>query len=273
MRSKTSKAASSGTGSLQEQISAARADLADVQSRLEAIALDEQESLATDASYIAWTRRRRLAESEYQRLSNLIISLDAQIVADQEAKAMAAFEARYNAAADRNDAVAELFRKALPEAWDIIAHVLEQAALAEIESENVRRAMPPNFHPKRWLGDPDRSVRCRPPMKEKIISETTVDRWVDKKTGNIFANQTSPPTDSRAFKRKFREVSYTPFRPSGDVAPFYRELTFPRIGNAGGPVFDGSKINTAREVLAELAKSRAVVNEPPMAPLKRIEPL
>lgn len=118
---------------------------------------------------------------------------------------MAAFEARYNAAADRNDQVMELFRTQLPEAWRIIAHVLEQAALAEIETESVRRAMPENFHPTRWLGDPDRSVRCRPPSPEKILDEKTVELWGDQATGAIFADQTSAPmtgAPSNASSRK-----------------------------------------------------------------------
>ena len=99
--------------------------------------------------------------------------------------------------------------------------------MAELETESVRRAMPENFHPTRWLGDPDRSVRCRPPSLERILNEKTVELWVDQATGAIFADQTSAPKDRRAIKRKFKEVSYTPFRPSGDAAPFYRELTWP----------------------------------------------
>lgn len=146
-----------------------------------------------------------------------------------------------------------LYRTVLPRAWEMIADVMRQAALAQIETEAVQNAMPADFEPNGWIGDPDRAVRCRPSVQPQTISEETVELWVDSETGNRFANQAAPPKTRTAIKRRFRQTVFQPMRPAGDAAPFFRGLVFPRIGNAGGHLFDGSKLQSPRDVLVALA--------------------
>jgi hypothetical protein len=224
--------------------------------QVEALAGQEAVSLESDEAYGAWSRRKRLAEKEVTRLLALVSTIEADIAAERAYAVRAAYTARYNAAAARNREVVELYRTELPKAWAVIADVLEKAALAQIETEAVIKEMPADYTPRTWIGDPDRSVRCRPPVEEEIVSERIVELWVDLKTGNTFADQSAPPTVS-SIKKQFKEVTYRPFRPSGDVPPFYRDLKFPRLDATGSTsLFDGGRLRGPYDVIEALRKSR-----------------
>jgi hypothetical protein len=141
----------------------------------------------------------------------------------------------------------------LPKAWEIISSVLQAAALVEIETDGVLRDRPPDFRPPRAIVNPE-SFRRRPSFEETIIEDRVVDMFVDKKTGALFADQSKQRPGSVV--RQFREVTYLPMELGNAVLPFYRDLKFPRLDDSGGPLFDGSKINSPRDVLLTLSSPR-----------------
>ncbi|RJF69596.1 hypothetical protein D4Q52_19770 [Rhodopseudomonas palustris] len=233
---------------------------------------EETAHLGSDEAYLSWTRKKRVAEQDARHADELVASLEVEVEAARRAEERSAFTARFAAAAAQNEKVVELYRTVLPRAWEMIADVLRQAALAQIETDAVLRAMPADFEPDQWIGDPDRTVRCRPAISEATISEEVVDLWVDRETGGVFADQETPPRSRTAHKRPFRRIAYQPFRPASDAAPFFRDLIFPRLGNTGGHLFDGRELRSARDVLAELAKPM-VLEEITLRPLTKIEPI
>lgn len=241
---------------LQAALSTTRDDLAVARGQVEVLAGQEAVSLESDEAYGAWSRKKRLAEKEVGRLVALVANVEADIEAERANATRAAYEGRYNAAAARNREVVDLYRTELPKAWAIIANLLEKAALAQMETEAVIKEMPADYTPRTWIGDPDRSVRCRPPVEEEIVRERIIELWVDPKTGNTFADQSAPPSVT-SIKKQFREVTYRPFRPAGDVAPFYRDLKFPRLDATGSTsLFDGGRLRGPYDVIEALRKSR-----------------
>lgn len=258
---------------LQALLSATRIDIDATRGRIEALAGREAASLdESDEAYGGWLRAKRLEEKEYARLLALASKTEADIAAERANAARAAYAAWYNTAAALNREVDKLYQTELTKAWGIVSNVLERAALAQIETEAVLKAMPADFIPRTWIGDPDQSVRCRAAVAEEIVSERIVDLWVDPATGATFANQDAPPSVA-SIKKRFREVTYRPFRPAGDVPPFYRDLKFPRLDAVGSSIlFDGARLSGPHEVLEALRKGRqrAKVDAPI---LTKIEPL
>lgn len=257
---------------IEMQLAAAREELVAAVAHEGAVIESESASLSSDADYIAWSRRKRLAESERQRLISLIASLEARQVEDERVKNLEEFDRRYNAAADANDRVAVMLREELPQAWKILSSVMLAAAEAEIEASAVRRAMPASYHPKRPLIDPDSSVRCRSASPERILSQEITELFVDPKTNGLFADQSAPPTNRSFVKRQFRVTSYSLSRRAQDVPPFVRSLVFPRLSDFGPAMFDGTKISSPQDVIAQLTQQEQRV-EPRADPLTRIEPV
>ncbi|MDP2359017.1 MAG: hypothetical protein Q8M31_23570 [Beijerinckiaceae bacterium] len=265
--------AKSTSANLHAALAGARSELDAAHHMVEVHASREGSCLEeSDEAYGAWFRQKRLYEKEVARLNALVSKFEADI-ATEEANAMrAAYAVRYNAAAARNREIVERYRAELPKAWAIIANLLEAAALAQIETEAVIKAMPADYTPRTWIGDPDRTVRCRPPIDDEIVSEQIVELWADPKTGNTFANRSAPPSVT-SVKRQFKEVTYRPFQPAGDVPPFYRDLKVPRLDAIGSRVlFDGAKLRGPYDVLEALRQSRQR-SEKAAPYLTRIEPL
>lgn len=255
-----------------DHLDATRAELVRAQAALQTIVEEEHASLSSDEAYSAWSRRKRLAENEEIRLRDLLETIERKIVHDQDEGVLADFDGRYNAAADRNNDVAALFREALPEAWQVISEILRAAALAAIETEAVQKAMPSGYRPKRALIDPDYTIRCRPAVQEEVLSQELAELWTDRKTGALFSDQSKPPVDSNAIKKRFKITSYMAFRPGGDAQPFWKGLIFPRLDTAGPALFDGTKARTPADVLRQLSQRRPSNTTPPVV-LRRIEPI
>jgi len=257
---------------LAEQLATARYDHDAARAHAEAIANEESQSLTSDEIYGSWRRRSRVAEMEVERLRALIDELQNEERVAAERDALDRYSDRYDAAADANRKVAELFRVELPRIWAAIAGILKQAALAEIETAAVRKAMPPGFVPSRSLGDPE-DVRRRPALEEEILADEVVLLWTDKVTGHLFADQDTRPKRPAA-QRHFRQVAILPARRGDAPLPFYKELLFPRVGQSGPVMFDGRSLQTPEQVLCALDASReAQLTQQPRTPQMRIEPV
>lgn len=253
-------------------LAAAHSDLDAARTRL--VEIEQAESAAlqkSDEAYASWLRQKRLAEAELARLEQEVGKAAAEAEAEEARARLAEYDARYKAAAARNREVEKRLREDVPKAWAIIAQFIEDAALAEIETAEVLREMPREYDPKIWIGDPDRSIRCGPPMDEEIVSEELVARWVDPKTGSIFADE---PKASRAIKRPFREVNYRPFRPVDEPLPFYRGIRMPRLDAVGDHfLYDGTALRSPHQALAAIRASRNRPRPQARPVLTKLEPI
>jgi hypothetical protein len=193
--------------SLDDQLAQARLDLEVAREAAELIASEEAESLGSDERFTAWLRKKRVAEQDQQRLTALVADLERQIAEAATAAKLAAFTARWEAAAEQNREVASLMQTELPRAWDIIKEVLEAAALAEIETDEVLRERPANFTVPDLLVDPE-AFRRLSSFDEEVIEVQEVDLFVCKKTGNLFADQSRQKPHS--ITKKFKQVRYLP---------------------------------------------------------------
>ncbi len=261
-------AASVVAQSLDDQLAQARLEREAAREAAERIANQETENLANDTVFTAWMRQKRVAEQEHQRLAALVSSLERQIEEAAVAAKLAAFTARWEAAAERNREVARLMQTELPKAWAIIATVLEAAALAAIETEEIVHDRPAGFVVPDLLVDPE-AFRRRPSFDEEVLSVQVVDLLVDKKSGGLYADQSVRKPNSIA--RKFREVTYLPAQLSDSIEPFWSDLRFPRLDDGGPALFDGSEIRSPRDVLRALRAERPERRQRPQQ--VRIEPI
>lgn len=252
---------------------------ASVQADLEAararvVKLEQAEGAAletSDEAFAAWLRQKRLADAEVARLEQEIAKVEREAEAQEDRARLAEYGARYEAAAARNREIEKRLREDVPQAWAVIAQWIEDAAVAELESVEVLREMPREYDPKIWIGDPDRSVRCGPPMDEEVISDEVVGKWVDPATGGIFADQ---PKVRRAVKKFFREVKYLAARPIDEPLPFYRALRMPRLDAVGDHfLYDGSRVHGPHEALAAVRKSRSRPAPSARPVLTKLEPI
>jgi hypothetical protein len=226
----------------------------------------------SNEAWVSWHRDRELADADETRATALVAQLEAEAaIADAKARSDR-FRCRFEAQAKENAAVTDLIRSELPKAWDILSRVLEAIASAEIATEQVVGEMPDDFDPgDLWIGNPDMTVRWRPPVPEKILSTKVVELWVDP-SGNPFVDQTREPTVT-AHKRKFTEITYQHFAPADGVPPLYKTLRIPRLNHVGGPtLFDGSALNGPHDVLAALQRIHERVERNPVV-LVKYEPL
>jgi hypothetical protein len=254
--------------SLDDQLAQARLDLEAVREAAERIASEEAESLGSDERFTAWLRKKRVAEQDQQRVTALVADLERQIEEAAVAAKLAAFTARWEAAAERNREVARLMQTELPKAWAIIATVLEAAALAAIETEEIVHDRPAGFVVPDLLVDPE-AFRRRPSFDEEVLSVQVVDLLVDKKSGGLYADQSVRKPNSIA--RKFREVTYLPAQLSDSIKPFWSDLRFPRLDDGGPSLFDGSELRSPRDVLRALRAERPERRQRPQQ--VRIEPI
>lgn len=254
--------------SLDDQLAKARLDLENAREAAERIANEEAENLANDTVFTAWMRQKRVAEQEHQRLAALVSSLERQIEEAAVAAKLAAFTARWEAAAERNREVARLMQTELPRAWDIIKAVLEAAALAQVETDEVLREQPANFTAPDLLVDPE-AFRRRSSFDEEVIEVQEVDLFVCKKTGNLFADQSKQKPHS--ITKRFKQVRYLPSQFSDSIKPFWNELRFPRLNDGGPALFDGSELRSPYDVLRALRTDRPERRQ--RQPQVRIEPI
>jgi hypothetical protein len=254
--------------SLDDQLAKARLDLVAAREAAERIASEEAESLGSDERFTAWLRKKRVAEQDQQRLTALVADLEKQIEAAADAAKLAAFAARWEAAAERNREVARSMQTELPKAWAIIATVLEAAAVAAIETEEVLREQPINFTAPNLLVDPE-AFRRRSSFDEEVIEVQEVDLFVCKKTGSLFADQSKQKPHS--ITKKFKQVRYLPAQRSDSTKPFWSELRFPRLDDGGPALFDGSELRSPYDVLRALRTDRPERRQ--RQPQVRIEPI
>lgn len=239
--------------SLDDQLAKARLDLENAREAAERIANEEAENLANDTVFTAWMRQKRVAEQEHQRLAALVADLERQIEEAATAAKLAAFTARWEAAAERNREVARLMQTELPKAWAIIKTVLEAAAVAAIETEDILHERPTNFTVPDLLVDPE-AFRRRASFDEEVIEVQEVDLFVCKKTGNLFADQSKQKPHS--ITKKFKQVRYLPAQISDSIKPFWSDLRFPRLDDRGPALFDGAELRSPYDVLRALRTDR-----------------
>jgi hypothetical protein len=96
--------------SIDDRINAARADLAAAQRQAELVGAEENGNLATDEVYSSWQRRKRVADLEVSRRAKLLETLETDRAAQLARVELAAFTARWNAAAAHNLEVAEMMK-------------------------------------------------------------------------------------------------------------------------------------------------------------------
>lgn len=252
--------------SLQAELDAARRRQAELEAG-EAAA--EQES---DEAFAAWLRQKRLADREVSRLVEAKAQAERDADAEKAKARLAEYDARYQARAAGNSDVERMLKDDLRAACSTILRVMEAAALAEIETAAVIHAMPRDYEPTVWIGDPDRTVRCRPPEMEEIVSDKVIELWVDPDTGHIFADQDQK--SHRAVKKAFREVKYHIFRPAGETPKFFRGLRIPRLDAFGDDCFfDGSKLHDAHDVLAAIREVRNRPGPRPRPVITELKPV
>lgn len=242
-----------GASSVDDQIDAAHSDLVAARARADLVAAEENDNLQSDEIFSSWQRRYRVAELEVDRLARLIATLEADRTAKIEQAGRARYIARWNAAAMRNRAVADMMKEQLPKAWEIVKSVIEAAAIAEIESDRVLRDRPVDFEGPCSIGNPE-AFRCRRSFEETILEDRVVDLFVEKQTGRLFADQSKQPP--RSVVRKFRQVTYLPLQLGDAALPFYREMRFPRLDDNGAAIFDGTSMRTSHDVLRALRAPR-----------------
>jgi hypothetical protein len=255
--------------SLEEQLARARQDLKAARDAAERIANEEAANLDSDELFTGWLRKKRVAEQDQQRLEALIASLENQIDAAEHTAKLEAFAARWTAVAERSVAVKAMYEQDLPQAWKIVAKVIEAAAQLEIDRQAILSAMPVGFEPPAPIHQPDIEIRCRSCRDEKILKSEVVDMLTDRE-GRLFVDQ-SCAAAKRGVSRPFRHVHYLPTKTSSQTPPFWQQLVFPRLSSVGGPMYDAAKVNSPQEALAALRMERPVDVE--REPMMRIEPI
>ncbi len=254
---------------LQDQLAKARLDLEAARDAAERVANEEASNLGSDELFTGWLRKKRVAEQDQQRLEALIASLENQIDAAEHTAKLEVFAARWTAVAERSVAVKTMYEQDLPQAWEIVAKVIEAAAQLEIDRQAILRAMPVGFEPPTLIHQPDLEIRCRSCCDETILESEIVDMLTDR-AGRLFVNQTCAAA-KRGVARPFRHVTYLPMQTSSQTPPFWQQLVFPRLSAVGGPMYDGAKVNSPQEALAALRMERPVDVE--REPMMRIEPI
>jgi hypothetical protein len=255
--------------SLSDQLAKARLDLEAARDAAERIANEEAANLGSDELFTGWLRKKRVAEQDQQRLEALITSLENQIDAAEHTAKLEVFAARWTAVAERSVAVKAMYEQDLPQAWEIVAKVIEAAAQLEIDRQAIIREMPVGFEPPVSIHHPEMEIRCLPCRDETILKTEIVNMMTDRE-GRLFVDQ-SCAAAKRGVSRPFRHVHYLAHQTSSQVLPFWQQLVFPRLSSVGGPLYDGTKTSSPQEALAALRMERPVDVE--REPMLRIEPI
>lgn len=254
--------------SLPEQLDAAHARVTELEAG-EAAAVQ-----TSDEAFAAWLRQKRLADGEVARLVGAVAAAEREVEAEKAKARRAEYNGEYKSAALLNKEVEDMLRVAVPRAWGVIEQYIEKAALAEIRTAAVIRAMPADYEPEEWIGDPDRTVRCGPPQNYEVISDRVVRLWVDPVNGDVFSNQDQGPRTRSAVKKAFHETTYRPMRPVNEPLKFYQALRMPRLDAVGDQfLYDGSSVRSPYDALAgvQRARNRPAASERPI--LTKLEPV
>ncbi|RZM98730.1 hypothetical protein CWO91_36910 [Bradyrhizobium genosp. SA-3] len=237
-----SAALSARIDTLDKEIAAGAAALADLQTRRrEAIRDGDDAAAGRLEESIATAERKAALQAERREI------LAAEHEAALERDAREEFERRRAAQEEVNARVAAAAQKALRKAWDVLTPVLRELAEARAATDLLNKAAPGGFSQLPYADD---LARGAPALPRVEISIKPVELWCFASNGNRVADQGAVQGGSLlagfgalkpqpCVKRRFRHVRYHPAEDPRSAAPISTDLRFPRWDSAG-PLFDGA---------------------------------
>ena len=131
---------------LEKRADSARADLTAARTKLTEINAGEDQAAAATESYTAWRTTRETALSEVQRLTRLVISLEAGDEAQRQNAADEALRKRAADARKRNETLARRIREDGARLVREIKALLRDAAAAELDDREINKMLPPEIN-------------------------------------------------------------------------------------------------------------------------------
>ncbi|WP_439406400.1 hypothetical protein ACNJX9_34010 [Bradyrhizobium sp. DASA03076] len=237
-----SAALSARIDTLDKEIAAGAAALADLQTRRREAIRDGNDAAAGKfEESIATAERKAVLQAERR---DILAAEHENALADE---AREEFARRHAAQQEANAKVAAAAQKALRKAWDVLAPTLRELAEARAATDLLNKAAPGDFSQLPYADDLARGALALP---RHDISSRPVEQWVYSSTGERVGDQDAvqggslhagfgAQQASYCEKRTFRHVRYHPAEGPRYAAPISTDLRFPRWDSAG-PLFDGA---------------------------------
>lgn len=250
---------------LADQLKVVQAQFEAARDAAETIANQEAEALASDESWMQWTRRKKLADMDVARLEGEIARLVVAIEDETAAKAHEANMIAYRQAKARYDELKAGVIRLRDEIWPEIRDLL--IGLAEFEAERDQINRLPNVP---GIGSPDKNIRDISSKQQETIEDIVVDVWCYPGTYNQYGDQDAVQLDGtvgthggrKAFRlqrRQMRRITSYAFQPAIDAQPLWRSLVMPRLDYPYGDYdhqFDGRHVYMPSDALAQLRFDR-----------------
>lgn len=140
----------------------AQRDFEAARANAEAIANRESEALENDETYISWTRQKKLAEREAQRLKAELAAVADDIEAEQGRMDRDSLQRRYDGIKNRNAELQTRLTKFASETAPELARLVRDLIVDELQVAEINRLVP--FVER--LRAADLVVRCAPSVQD-----------------------------------------------------------------------------------------------------------
>ena len=260
---------------IEARLKEARAALASADEGKQLLAAREDAAIASSSSdYAAWKSERDANETELDRLTKLIVILEAEIAAATEAEADSSIRKRYEAQLKANMGLARRIRSDLTKANDILLALIHDVLAAAIEDASINGSLPDDLDP---LGGAEQMARGKIALPRKDIATENIMLWVRSDSGYLIGDQdkvedqgggrgvlrTTMGWDHRCRQQLYRSTAFHPAEPAEKPQSLFRTIRLP-LADRPGLAWDGERVRNARDGLMALYIPREGTKERPV---------
>lgn len=254
----------------------ARAALAEIDKEMAALLARKVEASKTAASFDEWRSTHGDIAAERERLTVVIEGLEPIVAAEESGQAKVELLRRYEARTAANQKLAARIRTDLAKANLIMLRLTRDVVEAAAEDTRINAELPDDLEP---LVPADIIARGRPGLARRELKKSRVWLWVNSRNGCLVGDQDSIADYGNGHGRigqgsyttictraLFEQVEYNPSEPAERPTAVW-QMRLPQPDGIG-VAFDGTRCNSAADVLAELERGAALVGEPRERPVE-----
>lgn len=259
---------------IEARLNEARTTLVNAEEAKQLLEAREGAAIASSSSdYAAWKAERDANETEIDRLTKLIVILEAEIAAATEAEADNNIRKRYEAQLKANAGLAKRIRADLTKANEILLALIRDVSAAAIEDASINGGLPDDLAP---LVSAEQMARGKAALPRKDIATENLMLWVRSDSGYLVGDQdrVEDQGEGRGVLRTgmgwhncrqqmYRSISFNPAERAEMPQSMFRTIRLP-LADRPGLAWDGERVRSARDSLLALDVPRGENKQRPV---------